>query len=85
MTTLEIYTTKTCPFCVAAKRLLDKKGVTYTEIDVGAAPEIRQAMTKRAGGRTSVPQVFVGDIHIGGCDDLHAAEDNGTLEKLLAA
>ncbi|MER5172105.1 glutaredoxin 3 [Thioclava sp. GXIMD2076] len=84
MKRVEIYTTRTCPFCVAAKRLLDKKGVSYEETDVGADPGLRQAMTARAGGKRSVPQIFIGDIHVGGCDDLHALEAKGHLDPMLA-
>ncbi len=84
MKRVEIYTTRTCPFCVAAKRLLDKKGVSYEETDVGADPSLRQAMTARAGGKRSVPQIFIGDIHVGGCDDLHALDAKGHLDPMLA-
>lgn len=80
---VQIYTTRTCPFCIAAKALLDRKGVSYTETDVGAAPEARAEMTRRAGGRRTVPQIFVGETHVGGCDDLHALERAGRLDPLL--
>jgi glutaredoxin 3 len=83
MKTVEIYTTQTCPYCVAAKGLLKKKGVSYTEIDVGADPTLRQAMTERAG-RRSVPQIFIGGSHVGGCDDLHALDHSGKLDAMLA-
>ena len=83
MKTVEIYTTQTCPYCTAAKGLLKKKGVTYKEIDVGADPEIRTAMTERAG-RRSVPQIFIGGTHVGGCDDLHALDHDGKLDAMLA-
>jgi glutaredoxin 3 len=83
MKTVEIYTTQTCPYCTAAKGLLKKKGVTYKEIDVGADPAIRMAMTERAG-RRSVPQIFIGGTHIGGCDDLHALDHDGKLDAMLA-
>ena len=83
MKTVEIYTTQTCPYCIAAKGLLKKKGVTYTEIDVGADPSLRQAMTERAG-RRSVPQIFIGGTHVGGCDDLHALDHTGKLDPMLA-
>jgi glutaredoxin 3 len=85
MKPVEIYTTPTCPYCQAAKRLLARKGVTYSEIDVSGDPALRAAMTERAGGRRTVPQIFVGEVHIGGCDDLHALEDAGKLDPLLAA
>lgn len=80
--TIEIYTTRTCPFCIRAKQLLDQKGASYKEIDVGADPALRDAMTKRAGKR-SVPQIFVGATHVGGCDDLYALERAGKLDPLL--
>lgn len=83
MKTVEIYTTQTCPYCIAAKALLKKKGVTYQEIDVGADPALRQAMTERAG-RRSVPQIFIGGTHVGGCDDLHALDHAGKLDPMLA-
>lgn len=82
MAEIEIYTTPTCPYCLRAKRLLDKKGVAYREIDVSAAG--REAMTKRAGGRTSVPQIFINGDHIGGCDDLHDLDAAGGLDAKLA-
>jgi glutaredoxin 3 len=84
MKPVEIYTTQTCPYCTAAKALLKKKGVSYKEIDVGANPGLRVAMTERAGGRRSVPQIFIGGKHVGGCDDLHALEDAGKLSPMLA-
>lgn len=79
---IEIYTTRTCPFCIRAKALLDRKGARYTEIDVGADPALRDAMTRRAG-RRSVPQIFVGPTHVGGCDDLYEMEREGRLDPLL--
>jgi glutaredoxin 3 len=84
MKTVEIYTTQTCPYCQAAKGLLRRKGVAFTEIDVARQPGLRQTMTKRAGGRTSVPQIFIGGQHVGGCDDLHDLNDAGKLDQLLA-
>ena len=84
MKTVEIYTTQTCPYCLAAKRLLGKKGAAYTEIDVGRDPALRIAMTERAAGRRSVPQIFIGGRHVGGCDDLHALDDAGKLDAILA-
>lgn len=83
MKPVEIYTTRTCPYCIAAKSLLQKKGVVYSEIDVGANPALRAAMTQRTG-RTSVPQIFIGGTHVGGCDDLHALEHAGKLNAMLA-
>ncbi len=85
MRPVEIYTTPICPYCHAAKRLLQKKGVDYTEIDVSRDPGLRERMTQRAMGRRTVPQIFVGETHVGGCDDLYALEDAGKLDPLLAA
>ena len=85
MKPVEIYTTPTCPYCQAAKRLLARKGVTYSEIDVSGDPALRAAMTERAGGRRTVPQIFVGEVHVGGCDDLHALDRAGKLDPLLTA
>lgn len=82
---IEIYTTPTCPYCRAAKALLARKNLTYREIDVSRDPALRQAMTARANGRTSVPQIFIGTIHVGGSDDIHALERAGKLDPLLAA
>ena len=84
MKPVEIYTTPFCPYCVAAKRLLTKKGVKFAETDVSRDPGLRQAMTTRAGGKRSVPQIFIGGQHVGGCDDLHALDHKGQLDKLLA-
>jgi glutaredoxin 3 len=84
MRPVEIYTTQTCPYCHAAKRLLQRKGVTYKEIDVSRDPGLRETMTRRAGGRRTVPQIFIGDIHVGGSDDLHDLNDAGKLDPLLA-
>jgi glutaredoxin 3 len=77
-----IYTTPVCPFCVSAKRLLKKKGVAYVEVDVAGDDEARIQLTERTGLRT-VPQIFVGDEHVGGSDDLHALEAAGKLDALL--
>lgn len=84
MKTVEIYTTQTCPYCMAAKALLRKKGVSFTEIDVGADPAKRQKMTERAKGGRTVPQIFIGGDHVGGCDDLHALDHAGKLDPMLA-
>lgn len=83
MATVEIYTTALCGYCHAAKRLLAHKGVAYAETDVGADPALRAAMTARANGRRSVPQIFIDGAHIGGCDDLYALERDGRLDPLL--
>ena len=84
MANIEIYTTRTCPFCIRAKALLDKKNVSYTEHDVSGDPEARALMTKRAGGATSVPQIFVNDALLsGGCDGLYMRDANDELDALL--
>jgi glutaredoxin 3 len=77
-----VYSTLLCPYCHRAKALLRQKGVNFTEIDVGMDVEKRAEMTKRAG-RHTVPQIFVGEKHVGGCDDLYALEDEGKLDSLL--
>jgi glutaredoxin 3 len=84
MSPVEIYTTRYCPYCVAAKTLLKRKGVTYKEIDVGFDVERREEMIQRTKGRMTVPQIFVGQIHVGGNDDLQALERAGKLDPLLA-
>lgn len=84
MPKVEIYTTPTCPYCHAAKRLLTKKGVDFTEIDVSRDPDLRLAMTNRAGGRRTVPQIFIAGKHVGGSDDLHLLDHEGRLDTLLA-
>lgn len=84
MQPIEIYTTQLCGFCHAAKRLLKQKGAEFTEIDVGAKPERRAEMTQRANGGRTVPQIFVGDTHVGGCDELYALDRDGKLDALLA-
>ena len=78
-----IYTTRTCPFCRRALQLLDSKDVEYDNIDVTGNQPLRDHMTERAGGRTSVPQTFINGQHIGGCDDLHALDAEGKLDALL--
>ena len=85
MPPVEIYTTRWCGYCRAAKALLDRKGVSFTEIDVGEDPEKRQEMLNRANGRYTVPQIFIGTTHVGGSDDLHALDRAGKLDPLLAA
>lgn len=84
MADVTIYTRLGCGYCTAAKRLLDRKGVAYTEHDASFSPELRQEMMQRSG-RTTFPQIFVGSTHVGGCDDLHALDDAGKLDPLLAA
>lgn len=83
MQTVEIYTTQTCGFCHAAKRLLTHKGVSYAEIDVAGQPDKRQEMMTRAHGGYTVPQIFIGGAHVGGCDDLYALEQAGKLDPML--
>jgi glutaredoxin 3 len=82
---VEIYTKTFCHYCWRAKLLLESKGVAYKEIGVDFGGEQRQAMIERAGGRTTVPQIFIGEHHIGGCDDLVALERDGKLDALIAA
>ena len=84
MKTVEIYITQSCPYCTAAKQLLRKKGVDYTEIDVGRDPTLRVVMTRRANGGRTVPQIFIDGTHVGGCDDLYALDHAGALDPLLA-
>lgn len=84
MQPVTIYTTSTCPYCHAAKQLLRGKDVAFEEISVDGDREGRARMTERAGGRTSVPQIFIGATHVGGCDDLHDLERAGKLDALLA-
>jgi len=84
MRPVEIYTTRTCPYCHAAKRLLNRKGVPFTEIDVSSDAALREFMSRRANGRRTVPQIFVGSVHVGGSDDLHALDHAGKLDPLLA-
>jgi len=83
MPPVEIYTTPYCPYCLDAKALLKQKNVPFTEIDVSGDRALRQAMIQRANGRTTVPQIFVGATHVGGCDDLYALDGDGKLDPLL--
>lgn len=85
MKPVEIYTTQLCGFCHAAKRLLSQKGVEFKEIDVARDPQQRAEMMQRANGGRTVPQIFIDDIHVGGCDDLYELERAGKLDALLAA
>lgn len=84
MKRVEIYTTRSCPYCIAAKALLTRKGVAFEETDVGANPAFRSAMMARANGRHTVPQIFIGGVHVGGCDDIHALDARGALDPMLA-
>jgi len=83
MQNVELYTSPLCGFCHAAKRLLSEKGVSYTEIDVARDPAKRQEMLSRANGRHTVPQIFIGQTHVGGFDDLADLDRNGKLDPLL--
>jgi glutaredoxin 3 len=83
--TVLIYTKTTCPFCVRAKALLTKKGAAFQEIEITDKPALRSEMIEKAKGRTTVPQIFINGRHIGGCDDLHALEDQGKLDALLTS
>lgn len=83
MATIEIYTKAFCPYCTRAKRLLDQKGAAYDEHDITMGGPKRQEMIQRAQGRSTVPQIFIGDRHIGGSDDLAALEREGRLDPLL--
>ena len=85
MAKIEIYTWKTCPFCVRAKQLLDMKDVDYTEYMIQGDDDARAKMITRTGGPKSVPQIFIDDAHIGGCDDIHALEAKGELDAILNA
>lgn len=82
---VEIYTKTFCPYCWRAKSLLEAKGVEYQEIAVDFGGEKKQMMVQRASGRTTVPQIFIGEVHVGGCDDLMALEREGKLDQLLKA
>jgi glutaredoxin 3 len=84
MKPVEIYTTPFCGFCHAAKRLLAKKGIEFAEIDLSTEPMRRSEMMDRAGGRHTVPQIFIGETHVGGCDDLFELDQDGQLDPLLA-
>lgn len=79
-----MYATSWCPYCARARQLLTEKGIPFTEIDIDAQPQAREEMIRRSGGRHTVPQVFIGDTHVGGSDDLQALDASGGLERLLA-
>lgn len=83
MKKITIYTTTYCPYCVKAKKLLERKGLKYEEIDVTEKADLREMLVKKSGGRKTVPQIFIGDHHVGGCDDLHALEAASKLDPLL--
>jgi glutaredoxin 3 len=82
---VEVYTWRTCPFCIRAKALLKNKGVDFTEYSIDGDEDARDKMSERANGKRSLPQIFINDIHIGGCDDIHALEAQGKLDNLLAS
>ena len=84
MKTVRIYTTPFCPYCVRAKSLLKKKGAEFEEIDVMMDQDAREEMQANSGGARTVPQIFIGDTHVGGSDDLYALEKDGKLDALLA-
>lgn len=84
MSKITIYTTIFCPYCVMAKQLLKRKGADYEEIDVTGNPALRAEMSEKAGGLTSVPQIWIGETHVGGCDDLYALDRAGELDRKLA-
>jgi glutaredoxin 3 len=83
MARVEIYSKMFCGYCYSAKRLLDAKGVAYEEYDITLGGAKRGEMIQRAMGRTTVPQIFIDDVHVGGCDDLHALDESGGLDPLL--
>lgn len=85
MVSVEMYTSAACPYCVAAKNLLKQKGFDYSEIRIDTDPQRREEMLKRSGGRRSVPQIFINDTHIGGFDDLVAADRSGKLAEITAS
>jgi glutaredoxin 3 len=85
MPAITIYTKSWCPYCSAAKKLLTEKGAAFTEIDIEKKPEARAEMIQKAKGRSTVPQIFIGERHVGGCDDLYDLDDRGQLEPLLQA
>ena len=80
---VEVYTWATCPFCIRAKQLLKKKGVDFIEYSIDGDETARAAMSQRANGGRSVPQIFINDMHVGGCDDIHALDRKGKLDGLL--
>ena len=83
MSQVTIYTKPYCPYCVRALGLLEDKGVAFTEIEAGFDPELRREMIQRSGGQATFPQIFIGERHIGGCDEMMALERSGQLDPLL--
>ena len=84
MAAIEIYTIRYCPYCQEAKELLSRKGVVFHEIDASGNRDVRKQMIERANGRSTFPQIFIGETHVGGCDDLFALDEAGKLDPLLA-
>lgn len=85
MPPVTIYTKTWCPYCMAAKELLEEKGIAFKEIEITGNPDLRAEMLGKANGRSTVPQIFIGTRHVGGCDDLYALDRRGELDRLLAA
>ncbi len=85
MAQVEIYTSMFCGYCSRAKQLLKRKGAPFTEISVDMKPDVRAEMRQRANGQNTVPQIFIGDVHVGGCDELYGLEGQGELDDLLSA
>lgn len=85
MPAIRIYTAMLCPYCASAKQLLKNKGAEFEEIDLTMKPRQRAELAERAGGRTSVPQIWIGETHVGGCDDLYALDAAGKLDPMLRA
>ena len=79
-----MYSTPWCPYCIRAKQLLNKKGLTFADIDLSTAPQLRKQMIARAQGARTVPQIWIGEQHVGGCDELYALEHKGELDKWLS-
>lgn len=84
MKPVTIYTTMMCPYCSRAKKLLEEKGAEYNEIRAGLNTDLKAEMIQRSGGARTFPQIFIGDTHVGGCDELHALERDGKLDPMLA-
>jgi glutaredoxin 3 len=85
MAEVTIYTKPLCPYCADALDLLERKGISFSEIDISGNPEKRAEMIQRSGGRMTVPQIFVGNRHLGGCDDIYALDQRGELDPVLQA
>ena len=84
MASVEVYTTPYCPYCGSAKDLLRRKGVDFIDINVAGDRDLRRKMVERSGGRVTVPQIFIGETHVGGCDELYELDETGNLDPLLA-